>query len=84
MNDCWHRAKRPDPEEKRSTGGPSEEEIAMIMRSTPSDCGETDPDETVAEFHGAPPIVPAEFASDGRKALVIAAMAAHIAKRRAD
>jgi hypothetical protein len=43
-----------------------------------------DPDETVAEFHGAPPIVPAEFASDGRKALVIAAMAAHIAKRRAD
>jgi hypothetical protein len=42
MNDCWHRAKRPDPEEKRSTNELSEEEVEMIMRSTPSDSGETD------------------------------------------
>lgn len=42
------------------------------------------PDETGAEFHGAPPIVRAEYAPDGRKALVIAARAAHIAKRHAD
>lgn len=36
MNDCWHRAKRPDPapDEQRSTDALSDEKIAMITRAT--------------------------------------------------
>jgi hypothetical protein len=45
MNDCWHRAKRPDPppEVKRSTDELGTVEIEMIMGPTPRASGETDP-----------------------------------------
>src|SRR4051794_11800725 len=40
MNDCWHRTKRPEPGEKRSTDKLGDAEIELIMRSTPTESGE--------------------------------------------
>jgi hypothetical protein len=83
-NDCWHRAQRLEPEEKRSTDELSEGESRWSCVRRRATAARPTPDETGAEFHGAPPIVRAEYAPDGRKVLVIAARAAHIAKRYAD